>query len=256
VTERERDLERFLTFVDAIVAIAITLLVLPLVEVGAEVGEGSVADLVAAHGIDLLGFLLSFTVIARLWLAQHHIVRGLVRQNRLVVQLLLAWTLTIVFLPFPTALVVGTSDDSVAKLLYIGTMALSSGLLAVLGWAIGRDRSLRDDDARPDSLSAAATTVAFLLALVISVAFPVLGYWPLLLLVLGRPHRGPAPAHPRGSLSRTASALVPARARRSPPGPVREWIPWRACELLRCPTSRRPPPGSGGPSAPPHWAGV
>ena len=187
MTERERDLERFLTFVDAIVAIAITLLVLPLVEVGAEVGEGSVADLVAAHGIDLLGFLLSFTVIARLWLAQHHIVRGLVRQNRLVVQLLLAWTLTIVFLPFPTALVVGTSDDSVAKLLYIGTMALSSGLLAVLGWAIGRDRTLRDDDARPDSLSAAATTVAFLLALVISVAFPVLGYWPLLLLVLAEP---------------------------------------------------------------------
>ena len=115
MTERERDLERFLTFVDAIVAIAITLLVLPLVEVGAEVGDGSVADLVAAHGIDLLGFLLSFTVIARLWLAQHHIVRSLVRQSRPVVLLLLAWTLTIVFLPFPTALVVGTSDDSVAS---------------------------------------------------------------------------------------------------------------------------------------------
>ena len=31
--ERERDFERFLTFVDAIVAIAITLLVLPLVDV-------------------------------------------------------------------------------------------------------------------------------------------------------------------------------------------------------------------------------
>jgi uncharacterized membrane protein len=187
VTERERDLERFLTFVDAIVAIAITLLVLPLVEVGAEIGEGSVADLVAAHGIDLLGFLLSFTVIARLWLAQHHIVRSLVRQNRLVVLLLLAWTLTIVFLPFPTALVVGTSGDSVAKLLYIGTMAVSSSLLAVLAWAIGRDRTLRDDEARPDSLSAAATAVAFLLALVLSVVFPVLGYWPLLLLLLTDP---------------------------------------------------------------------
>ena len=49
------------------------------------------------------------------------------------------------------------------------------------------DRTLRDDDARPDSLSAAATTVAFLLALVISVAFPVLSYWPLLLLVLADP---------------------------------------------------------------------
>lgn len=187
MTERERDLERFLTFVDAIVAIAITLLVLPLVEVGAEVGEGSVAELLAARGIDILGFLLSFVVIARLWLAQHHIVRSLVRQNRAVVRLLLAWTLTIVFLPFPTALVVGTSDDNVAKLLYIGTMAVSSTLLAVLAWAIGRDRSIRDDDARPDSLSAAATAVAFVLALVISVAFPATSYWPLLLLVLADP---------------------------------------------------------------------
>ena len=34
--ERERDLERFLTFVDAVVAIAITLLVLPLVEISQE----------------------------------------------------------------------------------------------------------------------------------------------------------------------------------------------------------------------------
>jgi uncharacterized membrane protein len=187
VTERERDLERFLTFVDAIVAIAITLLVLPLVEVGAEIGEGSVPELLAEHRIDILGFLLSFTVIARLWLAQHHIVRSLVRQSRPVVQLLLGWTLTIVFLPFPTALVVGTSDDSVAKLLYIGTMAVSSGLLAVLAWVIGRDRNLRDGDARPDGLSAAAITVGFVLALVISVAFPATSYWPLLILVLTDP---------------------------------------------------------------------
>lgn len=186
MTERERDLERFLTFVDAIVAIAITLLVLPLVEVGAEIGEGSVPELLAEHRIDILGFLLSFTVIARLWLAQHHIVRSLVRQSRPVV-LLLAWTLTIVFLPFPTALVVGTSADSVAKLLYIGTMAVSSGLLAVLAWAIGRDRNLRDEDARPDGLSAAATTVGFLLALVISLAFPAASYWPLLVLLLADP---------------------------------------------------------------------
>ena len=37
--ERERDLDRFLTFIDAIVAIAITLLVLPLVELTADIDE-------------------------------------------------------------------------------------------------------------------------------------------------------------------------------------------------------------------------
>ena len=101
--ERERDLERLLTFVDAVVAIAITLLVLPLAEIGSQLGTGTVADLLREHAIDILGFLLSFTVIARLWLAQHQIVRNLVRQSPAVVRLLLAWTLTIVFLPFPTA---------------------------------------------------------------------------------------------------------------------------------------------------------
>jgi hypothetical protein len=43
------------------------------------------ADLLRERAADILGFLLSFTVIARLWLAQHSIVSVLVRQNPLVV---------------------------------------------------------------------------------------------------------------------------------------------------------------------------
>jgi uncharacterized membrane protein len=140
-------------------------------------------------------------VITRRWLAQHRIVSGLVRHDPLVVRLMLAWTLTIVFLPFPTALVVGTANDNLAKLLYIGTMAVSSALLALLARTIARDRSLRDTDATPDALPAAGTAVTFLLALVISVAIPAAGYWPLLLLlltdpVLNRLRRTPAPGRP------------------------------------------------------------
>ena len=187
VTERERDLDRFLTFVDAIVAIAITLLVLPLAEIGEEVRTGHVAGLLGQHVDDLLGFFLSFAVIARLWFAQHSIVSCLVRQSPAVVRLLLAWTLTIVFLPFPTTLVAGTSNDSLAKTLYIGTMAVSSMLLAMLAHTIGRNRELRDVDRAPSGLISAGSAVAFLLALAISVAFPALGYWPLLLLLLVDP---------------------------------------------------------------------
>ena len=40
MAERHRDLDRLLTFVDAVVAIAITLLVLPLAEGGGEVERG------------------------------------------------------------------------------------------------------------------------------------------------------------------------------------------------------------------------
>ena len=79
--ERERGLDRFLTFVDAVVAIAITLLVLPLAELAGEVGDGSVTDLLDEHRGELFAFFLSFFVIARLWFAQHHVVDGLVRQD-------------------------------------------------------------------------------------------------------------------------------------------------------------------------------
>lgn len=187
MADRERDVERLLTFVDAVVAIAITLLVLPLAEVGREAQDGEVAGLLREHVDDIIGFLLSFGVIARLWLAQHGIVSCLVRQNATVVGLLLAWTFTIVVLPFPTALIAATSHDSLAKVLYIGTMTASSAMLALIAWAIGRERGLRDTETGPDVLRAAATTATFLLALVISVVLPFTNYWPLLLLVLVDP---------------------------------------------------------------------
>jgi uncharacterized membrane protein len=187
VAGRERDVERLLTFVDAIVAIAITLLVLPLAEVGREVQDGDVAGLLREHVDDIIGFLLSFVVIARLWLAQHAIVSCLVRQSAAVVGLLVVWTFTIVVLPFPTALIAATSQDTLARVLYIGTMTVSSAMLALIARVIGRDRHLRDTDAAPDHVHATTTTAVFLLALAISVVFPATSYWPLLLLVLVDP---------------------------------------------------------------------
>jgi TMEM175 potassium channel family protein len=187
VAGRERDLDRLLTFVDAVVAIAITLLVLPLVDVAREIRTDDVADLLREHSDDLAGFLLSFVVIARLWLAQHAILGPVVRQNAAVLWLLLAWTLTIVFLPFPTALVTATQNDSLAKVLYIGTMAVSSALLALVARAVRRDRGIRDTDTGPDAAQATCTAVAFLLALGISLTFPAISYWPLLILFLVDP---------------------------------------------------------------------
>jgi len=185
--ERERDLDRLLTFVDAIVAIAITLLVLPLADVAGEVGKGTVSDLLSEHTAEILGFFLSFVVIARLWLAHHAIVSGLVRQDRWIVNLMLAWALTIVFLPFPTALVAEAPDDAMTKVLYIGTMALSSAVLAAIAWSIVRKPDVRDTAAPPDPSVAAANVVAFLVALTVSVAVPATSYWPLLLLAVAEP---------------------------------------------------------------------
>jgi uncharacterized membrane protein len=187
VAERHRDLDRLLTFVDAVVAIAITLLVLPLAEVGQELGDGGAAELLEAHRDDLLGFVLSFVVIARLWLAQHQTVRTLERQSPPVVWLLLAWTFTIVFLPFPTSLVAASDHDPVAKILYVGTMAVSSLLLGLIAVAIRRDDGLRDTEEKPPLAPAIGVTSGFLVALAVMLAFPDTGYYPLLLLLLVDP---------------------------------------------------------------------
>src|SRR3712207_2209345 len=73
----DRGLDRLVTFLDAVVAIAITLLVLPLVDVipdeGRDVDLGALlADEAGRFG----AFALSFAVIAQLWLVHHRIEIG------------------------------------------------------------------------------------------------------------------------------------------------------------------------------------
>ena len=58
--ERERDFDRFLTFVDAIVAIAITLLVLPLVDVAGAYQGDSATQLLSDSSHQIWAFFLSF----------------------------------------------------------------------------------------------------------------------------------------------------------------------------------------------------
>ncbi|KQW52523.1 hypothetical protein ASC77_24410 [Nocardioides sp. Root1257] len=184
-TERDRGFERFITFIDAIVAIAITLLVLPLVELTADIEEyGSVADLLRENQAEIWAFLLSFAVIARLWFVQHDAVRHVLGYDRRVAQLLLLWALTIVFLPFPTALVAESADDRATKVLYIGTMVLSVVLLTLVEAYVERHPALTDGQNDADPVNGAANVAMLALALVVTLAVPQTSYFPLLLLLV------------------------------------------------------------------------
>jgi uncharacterized membrane protein len=183
---RERDFDRFLTFVDAIVAIAITLLVLPLVDIAGELGDGSVADLLDDNAGRIGAFLLSFVVIANLWLVQHRVLTHVVAADDRLTRLLLLWTLTIVFLPFPTALVAqsGAGEQSLTKVLYVGCMTVSSLVLALICVVVDRDDRLRDVPDGPDAMRAFATFATFVVILAVMLLFPSTSYWPLLLLLV------------------------------------------------------------------------
>jgi uncharacterized membrane protein len=183
--ERSRDLERLLTFVDAIAAVAITLLVLPLAELAGQIHseDQSVADLIHANSDLFWSFGLSFAVIARLWLAQHVLMRAVIASSQALVVWLILWTLAIVFLPFPTALLSGGGDQAITKVLYIGTLAASSVCLTILALVIRRNPSLHEPGKPPSAVTGVFNTVLILIALALSLLVPGVSYYPLLLLM-------------------------------------------------------------------------
>jgi uncharacterized membrane protein len=188
----DRGLDRFITFLDAVVAIAITLLVLPLAEI---VGGGhlpaNVADVFTENAARFGAFLLSFLVIGRLWIGHHRMVERVGGYDPTFVVVNLGWALTIVFLPFATELTAAyPAHDRLAVFVYIGTMALSSVLLAVAAVLVWRRPALRREgvsERQAVPRASLITTAALLLALVLGVTFPRINYYGLLLLLLADP---------------------------------------------------------------------
>lgn len=141
-------LERTIGLTDGVVAIAITLLILPLVEVAGEVDPGRPATFLVEHWDLLLSFVVSFLVIYVFWAAHSSALRrlsGAARDVRWLGPLNMCWLLVIAFLPFPTA-VVGRDISTTSVPLYIGSMfvlsVLTSAITMVVAGEVGhRDRS-------------------------------------------------------------------------------------------------------------------
>jgi uncharacterized membrane protein len=187
--DRGRSAERLVTFTDAVVAIAITLLALPLTEIGRHVRDHGLGAYFEDKGPTLLGFLISFLVIARLWWAHHRIFAHVVRWDGPLVHLTVFWLFTIVSLAPATALNTSNAADGHPDVvaLYIGVMAVSSALLTGLAWHIRRHPDLTDghDTAARARLSGSvAATVGFVLALVVGTAIPAVNYFAILLLFI------------------------------------------------------------------------
>jgi uncharacterized membrane protein len=184
----ERGLDRLITFLDAVVAIAITLLVLPLVEVLAEAPDGDLGEVLLADAGQFGAFLLSFAVIARLWLVHHRLVEQVGGYDRPFVGVNLIWILTVVLLPFATQVVAVYGTDRLAVGLYIGTMAVSSACLTALSLLVWRREPLRRAGAPPQPpVAGVVTTATIVVALVLGVLFPAVNYYGLFLLFLTGP---------------------------------------------------------------------
>lgn len=131
---------RIISLTDAVVAIAMTLLVLPIVEAATEVDTRHLLHWLSENSDLLLSFVISFVVIHVFWSVHAGTLR-LVEPSGLEVRLLrplnMLWLLVIAFLPFPTA-VVGHSLDTGSAPFYIGTMFLLSALTSGIVTAVHR----------------------------------------------------------------------------------------------------------------------
>jgi len=180
-----RGLERLNAFADAVVAIAITLLILPLVDISVSY-HGDLGALLAAHSNQLFAFGLSFAVIARLWLVHHKIAENLRTYDRAVLIWTLVWLFTIVFMPLPTELI-GRRNTQATAALYIATLLASSICLSALAWLGAHRAELRDPAAPAEEVvrqseGAWGASVTLAIALILALAVPPVSLYGLLLL--------------------------------------------------------------------------
>ena len=192
----ERSVDRFVVFIDAVVAIAITLLVLPLAGVPRTGGGDPLHGLGAQLSLDsgpFVGFAVSFFVIGRSWWAHHQAFAPVRRWSPPLVRLSFLWLFTIVLLPAVTAFSFSYSPrrSPVPVLLYVGTMLVSSLLLTALSAIAHRDRAVAPDGgdvaSRNRLIGTTATSIAFAVALVLGTLIPVLNFWALLTIPLTGP---------------------------------------------------------------------
>lgn len=191
MTEKIKSPERLVFFSDAVVAIAMTLLVLPLADLVKEYGQhaeghGSSWELFHDNQWIIYSFLLSFAVIMRFWVSHHRIFENVKAYNHPLMLVNMLWVLSIVVLPFPTEMVANfDSSDRLTHIVYAGNLLVSSVLLTSLEWIIRHDPEIQRDPISDrrwfDGVSTSGTlAVVFVLMSV----FPALGYYPLLLNIL------------------------------------------------------------------------
>lgn len=132
--------DRAIALTDAVTAIAMTLLVLPLVETAGEVEADRLGAFFTDRGELVLSFVISFLVIFVFWSAHGSAYRRVVEADTDIPALRplnMCWLLVIAFLPFPTA-VVGREVTTVSASFYIGTMLVLSVLTSAISTVVDR----------------------------------------------------------------------------------------------------------------------
>jgi uncharacterized membrane protein len=179
--------DRLVGFSDGVMAIAVTLLILPLVNRVASLHNVSLHSLVKSSGQQFLIFFISFVVICRYWLVHNSLFSRTKMFDLKIFWLNVLWLLTIVFIPFPTELIGKTPNStSIVTGLYIGTIWLTSVCSLAIILQVNKLNHLEHSE-KTSLANTIAAIILLTIAFIVAVASPSIGAFSLLLLFLSNP---------------------------------------------------------------------
>ena len=200
--EKGYGLSRLINFSDAVIAIAITLLVLEirLPELTRGLDGPTITGEILSLWPKYLGYLVSFWVIGLYWMAHHRIFRLIDSYDRRLLTLNLAFLCTVAFMPFPTSVLFDYAGVFIVVLLYAGTLTLT-GLSLVAIWLYATkehrlvDPQLDERMIHNQTQSLLVGPGVFLLSIIVAIFNPDLAMYAWLLQIpayfLTRPPSGP-----------------------------------------------------------------
>lgn len=180
--------DRIIAFSDAVVAIAITVLLLPLAEVEIPHG-GTLGDLIRENGALLGGLTLSWIIIAVFWLAHHRLFDQVRYFDSLTVRLNFLWMFVIALMPLPTNILIQSETTTETVAFYVGWMLLTSTILVLIQWHASRTPGMMDADylksaeAHEAFLRSRLITGVFGICLLVALVQPNIALWFLLLQI-------------------------------------------------------------------------
>ncbi len=197
-----RAFERFINFTDAVVAIAITLMALPLIDIEGPGPDETVWQVISANSGTIIVFLFAFAIVANSWYQHNRIVNDMRGYDASVFWLNIAWIAVIAVIPWAANLYGSASDRFEGGEGLGGTGLFFYLLLATItfiGFLISRYVNRHPDLLEPDradrwrsdrSVSDAVAITLIITFLTIGVAslfFPTISsYLPLVLIPLIR----------------------------------------------------------------------
>jgi TMEM175 potassium channel family protein len=193
IHEDKTGLDRILFFSDAVMAIAITLLVIDLrvPETARGLAETGLGRALRQLWPNYLGYLLSFFIIGNYWLSHHRLFRPVRRYDDRLAGLNLLFLFFVALLPFSTRIIGLYSGTRTAVIVY----SLNILPLGIISYAMTRhayaDNRLVDASFGPAEIRrhldfARRGTAIFFACLVVSITFPA-AFFPIWFLgFLGR----------------------------------------------------------------------